>query len=131
MKDPILDAYWKYRMIFDGIERNILVYDSECEGGVLTNRLIFLMKTVANNNNIGKMSTVYIPKYEWTSTLIESPFADKEYFGKFGITIEECEDQTEKFLNLEGSLVDKKKYIVIGECSSSEDGYTGTILGCY
>ena len=47
--------------IFHGVDRNLMVYDSDAPSGVFTHRLIALLKTVARRNGKAIITKIYLP----------------------------------------------------------------------
>ena len=72
----------------EGIERNILCYDSDAKVGQFTRRLVTLMKTVAYRNSLGNLNELLVPIN--ISTIFYRLFNDLEVNVKYknGLTKE-------------------------------------------
>lgn len=110
------------KLVKKGIDRNIVVYDTDAKEGVLTKRLISLMRVIAYRNGRKILVKVIVP---W-GTRVEDDFA--KYVSKTrGVKFEMSQEYTD-FLTgaLNGILPKNKVKCLIGICEDDS-----VLLGAY
>lgn len=106
-----------------GTDNNIVVFDVDAPKGILTKRLIALMKTYGRRNGFLLDRLICEEPLESNCDFVETlALYDMDKTKKFGVNITFTYDKLTEFFTgvLQGSVAKDDEYVIIGICADNK-----------